>query len=114
MAINTLLKGLFGTAFQHSQQARRPCFVTHRREVNHDGDVLVTPACMPPNMLIHTEHGHTVKPLWVIKKQALTFFENSAINSVPSNAQMVCNARYRQVIQHDGSQCPAHRTTGKL
>ena len=65
-------------------------------------------------MLIHTEHGHTVKPLRVIKKQALTLVDNSVIDGVPGSAQMVRNTGYRQVIQYDGSQGPAYCPMGKL
>ena len=86
----------------------------HGCKVNHDGDVFVTKACVSPDMLIHTQHGHTVKPLRIIKKQTLTFVDNGAIGGVPGNVQMVRNAGYRQVIQHDGSQCPAYRPMGKL
>jgi hypothetical protein len=98
-----LLKGLFGAAFQHIEQAGRPVFVTHGRKVNHDGDVLVTTACMSPNMLIHAQHGHTVKTCRVIKKQAPSFVDNGIISGVPCNIKLARNTRYRQMIQHDGS-----------
>ena len=84
--LQPMLKGLFGAAFQHIEQAGRPGFVTHGRKVNHDGDVLVTTACMSPNMLIHAQHGHTVKTCRVIKKQAPSFVDNGVIGGVPVSA----------------------------
>lgn len=74
----------------------------------------LSPRRVPADLLIHTEHGHTVKPLRVIKKQALTFVDNSVIDGVLGNVQMVRNAGYRQAIQHDGCQPSAYRPTGKL
>lgn len=46
---------------------------------------------MKPDILTHAQHGHTVKPLRIIKKQVSPFVDNSVIGGVPGNIQMIRN-----------------------
>lgn len=42
-------------------RVRGPCSITGKYEINHDDDVLVTTASIPPDMLVHALQGNFAK-----------------------------------------------------
>lgn len=80
------------TALDHVQQPCRPAPVEGWGEVNHHGDVRIALEGVSPNVLINTESGHTVEPVWVIDETPLALSEDRRVRGRPRHPVPWCGA----------------------
>ena len=108
------LECLFGTALDHVEQPGWAGVVTDRGEVDDHGDVLVTAAGVPPDVLIDAYHGDAVEPVRVVDQGALAFGEDGVVRGVPRDPEPVGDPGDGEVLHHQGFQRPPQSAAGQL
>ncbi|AFP37839.1 hypothetical protein MSMEI_1366 [Mycolicibacterium smegmatis MC2 155] len=104
---------LLGAALHHVEQPCGAGPVTHGREIDDDGDVLVAAASVPPHVLIDADHRDAIEPGRIGDEHPLTFGEHGVVGSVPRHRKRLGDPGHRQVLADKGFQRPPQSTPGQ-
>ena len=108
------LEYALGAPLDHVQQPRGARLLTHRGEVDDDGDVLVPGPRVAPDVLVDAEHPNPVEPAGVIDEHAASLGEDRIIGRVPGHPQPCGDPGHSEVVDHDPFQRPPHPATRQL
>ena len=108
------LECLFGTALDHVEQPGWAGVVADRGEVDDHGDVLVAAPGVPPDVLIHADHGDAVEAVRVVDQGALAFGEDGVVGGVPRHPEPVGDPGHGEVLHHQAFQRPPQPAAGQL
>ena len=107
------LEDLLGPARDHVQQTRRTTAVAYGGQVDHDGDIAVTPPGVAPYVLIDAEDLHTIEAVRVAGDGLLGPGQDRVVGGVPGDPQSGCYPADRHALQGKGTQPPLHRRVGQ-
>lgn len=88
--------------------------VTDRGQIDDDGDALAAKRRVPPDVLVDTEHSHTVEPCWVSEQQLLAGGQDGGVDGVPCRAEVRGDAADGHPVDHEAFQRPQHGRPRKL
>ena len=68
-----------GSARDHIQQSGGAAAFSDGRQVQNNGNVLVSVGGVAPHVFIHSDDAHAVEPSWVVDERALAFSQDSGV-----------------------------------
>ncbi|TDO56678.1 hypothetical protein EV651_11265 [Kribbella sp. VKM Ac-2571] len=108
------LEGLLGAALDHVEQPGRTGAVADASEVDDHRHVFVPAARVPPDVLVHADHGNAVEPAWIVDQHAFAFGKNRVVRGVPRHPKTLSHPGHGQVLNDDGFQSPPQPTPRQL
>jgi hypothetical protein len=108
------LEGLPGTVLDHVEQPRGAGALADSGQVDDHGDVLVATPGVAPHVLVDADYAHAVEPGGVVDEDALAFGQDRIVGGVPGDPVSLGDPGHRQMVAHNGFQCPAQAAAGQL
>ena len=109
-----LLEHRLRTTLDHVQQPRGAGLVAGRGEVDDHGDVLVTEAGVPPDVLVDADRGDPVEPTRIVDESTLALREHRSVRGAPGNPETRGDTGHGEVVDGDAPQRPLHAKAGDL